>query len=188
MAPTAPPPRAPRSRPGRHRDRDRSWPGSTGQPAADAAMPTRTRRSPPPHDDRAPEGGPRTAAHPVAGTPPKRFPATYPAPAAAKHAPAFRTGQYARVHSPPADRAQPRGIGNLFDLFQRTACVLLTVRDGRRAEFIESVSGVWSPRTCYPAPLRRCLDVGAACCPALTVFEVDDGVMGYFLSGREAPG
>jgi hypothetical protein len=80
-----------------------------------------------------------------------------------------------------------RKIGDLFDLVQCAACVFVTVREGRPAGFGGPASGVWPPRGC-PARLRRRPDVVAACCPALTMFLADDGVMGYFLSGREAHG
>ena len=42
---------------------------------------------------------------------------------------------------------------DLVDLFQRAACLLITVREGLRAGFSGSVSGVWPLRVCYPTPL-----------------------------------
>ena len=77
---------------------------------------------------------------------------------------------------------------DLFDLFQRAASVLVTVREGRCAGFSGWVSGAWPPHACYPAPLRRRWDVVAAFYPALTMFMVDNGIMGYFVFGREAHG
>jgi hypothetical protein len=41
-------------------------------------------------------------------------------------------------------------VGDLFDLAQYVASVLVTVREGRRAGFGGSVSGAWPPRACYP--------------------------------------
>ncbi len=75
---------------------------------------------------------------------------------------------------------------DLFDLARCAASVFVTVRERRRVGFSRPASGVWLPHACCPAPLRRRPDVVAVCCPALTIFVVDDDVMRYFLFGREA--